>query len=122
MKQVVALTTYTIARKRFMDLLQKRENKFAATAFPNSPKPGREASTFTYTEGNRYDKVIMNSRGSRSSYCYIDRENGDLLKGNWKGVEAPKVARGNIYGQNPLEGTNEYGIAYLLKSLNTFRT
>jgi len=122
MKRIVASTTYVIARSRFIQLLQKRENQFAATAFPNSSKPGREASIFTVTEGQRYDKVVRSSHGSRSSYCYLNRENGDILKGNWKGVENPKVARGNIFGTNPLEGTMEYGVVYLLKSYNYFRS
>jgi len=85
---------------------------------------------FEIHHGNRYIKVVqcddwnkeaciasrMNpEKGiSRRSHVYVDKTNGDILKGNWKGVVKPKVARGNIFDDsNGLKYMGPYGPMYL---------
>ena len=47
------------------------------------------------TRGSKYYKVVMNARGSRSVYCFINKRNGDILKS--AGWRAPaKGARGSV--------------------------
>jgi len=47
------------------------------------------------TRGSKYFKVIMNTRGSRSVYCFINKRNGEILKS--AGWRAPaKGARGSF--------------------------
>jgi hypothetical protein len=48
-------------------------------------------------------------------YCFVDKETGGLLKGNWKRVEDHRE-RGNIFNENPLVGCNMYGLDYLTLS------
>ncbi len=45
--------------------------------------------------GKRYARIVTAGLGSRSVYCFVDLENGDVLKSaSWK---APaKGARGNV--------------------------
>jgi len=85
---------------------------------------------FEIHHGNRYIKVVQcddwnkgayiangadPEKGiSRRSYVYVDKTNGDILKGNWKGVVKPKVARGNIFDDsNGLKYIGPYGPMYL---------
>lgn len=59
----------------------------------------------TTTEGKRYIKVIVGS----SAWCFIDKNNGDVLKSaSWN---APaKGARGNIFDEhNGLKYLTAYG-------------
>ena len=50
---------------------------------------------------------------SRSSHCFINRANGDVLKAaSWKAPEK-KNPRGNIFGADPLRGVTAYGTVYL---------
>lgn len=40
---------------------------------------------FTFESGRKYHKVIMNARGSRSVYCFIDKKTGEVYKSaSWK--------------------------------------
>lgn len=111
-KVEVDINDYFKARDYFLHLLHRREIAHYTAHYANLT-PG----TFTVMPGRKYDKIVHVSSGSsgcsRSSYCYIDRANGNILKGNWKGVTLPKVARGNIFNSDPLAGTNEYGVNYL---------
>jgi hypothetical protein len=104
--------TYEEARTRFLILVTERCKAHYAMKLSNLVPP-----TYEVHEGRKYDKVVevtyfMENR-SRGSYCYINRSNGDILKGSWKGLDNPKVARGNIFGDDPLKGTNLYGVDYL---------
>lgn len=64
-------------------------------------------------EGNKYMKVWVSSHGnSRSVYCFVNRENGDVLKAaSWK---APaKGKRSNIFDADfGLSGMGPYGAMY----------
>ena len=47
------------------------------------------------TRGSKYFKVEMNTRGSRSVYCFINKRNGEILKA--AGWSAPaKGIRGSV--------------------------
>jgi hypothetical protein len=103
--------TYEVALIQFLVRVKERSDKHYAKKLSNLTPP-----TYEVSQGRKYDKVIEvmgygNHR--RASYCYINKANGDILKGSWKGLDKPKVARGNIFGADPLAGTNLYGVDYL---------
>lgn len=50
---------------------------------------------YMVTEGKKFDKVIVETWGSKSVHCFIDRSNGDLLKAASWNARA-KGVRGNI--------------------------
>lgn len=57
-------------------------------------KPDGYSYEYT-TRGSKYYKVIMNSRGSRSVYAFVNKSNGDILKpAGWK--SPAKSARGSV--------------------------
>ena len=62
--------------------------------------------------GPKYVRIVREEGSSRSAYCFINKENGDILKP--AGFKGPaKHARGNIYNENPIAGCGPYGVAYL---------
>lgn len=71
-------------------------------------------------KGRKYDRVILvesykdgtDKKVSRSAYCWIERSNGNILKGSWKAVTS-KIPRGNIYNDDCLIGCGPYGTDYL---------
>lgn len=72
--------------------------------FPNNP-----ISEFSFKKGRRYMKVVRDT----SVHCFVDIQNGDVLKAaSWN---APaKHARGNIFDDNNgLGSMGDYGPAYL---------
>jgi len=79
--------------------------------------PNLAHTTITLEHGPKFTRVVrseLNSKGvpeHRSVYCFIQNDNGDILKAaGWK---APaKHARGNIFN-NLLEGCGPYGADYL---------
>lgn len=70
---------------------------------------------YNYEWGKRWIRITTGSytqNGKGSAYCFIDSETGDIHKANgYKNVD--KHIRGNIFGENPLNGLNEYGTIYL---------
>ena len=113
--------TYDEAVTRFLRLVNARSIKHYAMKLANLTPP-----TYEVCSGRKYDKVVevthYNQNRSRASYCYIDRATGDILKGNWKGLDNPKVARGNIFNDaDPLAGTNLYGVDYLKLDNSRFK-
>jgi hypothetical protein len=70
-------------------------------------------STFEYTVGRRYVKVIaVLGNVQRSVHCFVDMKNGDVLKAaGWN--KPAKGARGNINDYaNGLGRMTPYGAAY----------
>lgn len=70
--------------------------------------------------GKKYIRIVSTKRSmqggltdQRSAYCFINRENGDILKtSSWK--SPAKGARGNIYKPESIHGAvGPYGAAYL---------
>jgi len=69
-----------------------------------------------FTEGKRYIKVctgIEETSKVGSSYCFIDKTNGNVLKpASWS--SPAKHARGNIFdADNGLDCCGPYGVTYL---------
>lgn len=63
--------------------------------------------------GRKYIKIVRGSFGSSSVHCFVNKENGDVLKSaSWN---APaKIARGNIFNEdNGLNCMGQFGAAYL---------
>lgn len=54
---------------------------------------------FTFSRGKKFDKVIVETFGSKSVHCFIDRNNGDLYKSASWNARA-KGVRGNINNEN----------------------
>lgn len=95
---------YREALLNFVSKLQER----ATVANPQHP------NTFEVKNGRKYDKIICCSHGNISVYAFIDKETGGILKpAGWKQPEPKKYERGNIFNENPLEGTNQYGVDYI---------
>lgn len=100
--------TYIAALSKFIELLTARNHEYYSKHYPNVIPP-----TYTVSTGQKNDKIVTNEEsGGRSVYCFIDRNNGDILKAaSWK---APaKHARGNIFNDDPLQGTTIHGVIYL---------
>lgn len=71
-------------------------------------------------EGQKFVRVVRcifhkptNSVISRSSHCFIDKSNGNILKAASWAAPDKKNPRGNINNANPLEGVTQYGVVYL---------
>lgn len=78
--------------------------KYYSEHFPNlTPE------TVSIREGKRYLRIMKPT----SIYCFIDKNNGDVLKA--AGMKAPaKHARGNIFDEsNGLKFMGPHGPAYL---------
>jgi hypothetical protein len=69
--------------------------------------------------GPRYIRVVRvepdSYRGERRTmHCFVDRNNGEVLKGSWKSPRHTQQSRGNIFdANNGLGSMSEYGPAYL---------
>ncbi len=84
--------------------VQKVHEDYMVRQFPTNPR-----QEWRIDIGKRYNKVVH----GESVYCFVDRNNGDVLKAD--GWKAPaKHARGNIYDEaNGLKFMGPYGPAYL---------
>lgn len=64
-------------------------------------------------EGPKFLQVIVDNQTQKSSYCWIDKTNGNVLKGSWKAPE-PKNPRSNIYDDDyGVSGVDWHGAKYL---------
>ncbi len=70
--------------------------------------PSLAKEQITVRPGQRYAKLVKNG----SAFCFVDRENGNVLKAaSWN---APaKGARGNIFIRDSWKFMSPYGAAYL---------
>lgn len=73
-----------------------------------------DCETLGYTLGKKYARIIAEREpGSKSgsAYCFVNLQNGDILKTkSW--ASPAKGARGNIFAADRLAGTTKYGAAY----------
>lgn len=89
----------------FIALCQARIDAHHAESFPTLSVP-----KLTAMIGPKYIRIVKEEPGSRSVYCFLDRQTGDILKADgWK--RPAKHARGNI--RNGAAGTTIYGASYL---------
>lgn len=91
--------------KNFCDaVLEKRRAANVAHKFHP------EAETVTSMRGPKFARIVLEGRSYRSVFCFVDLQNGNILKAaGWK---APaKHARGNI--ANGVSDVTECGAVYL---------
>lgn len=107
--------TYLSALTTFLRLLTERDEEFCKKedihygAFSE-----KRRATFSVMEGKKYDRIVRTSWGSRSAYAFIDRNTGAIIKcASWNKPEPKKYERGNIYAENPLNGTERFGVVYI---------
>lgn len=71
-----------------------------------------EPGTLTPINMKRYVKVAMVEKVSRSAWCFVDKETGDILKAaSW--AAPAKHARGNIGDPGSWVGFTPYGPQYI---------
>jgi hypothetical protein len=76
---------------------------------------------FATDVGPRYIRVVCvrppdweGDHEHRSVHCFVDRTNGEVLRGGWKQPRQTKQSRGNIFDvNNGLGSMAKYGPAYL---------
>lgn len=69
--------------------------------------------TLTFKPGRKYIKIVDNSNGSASVYCFLDFDGNIFKAASWK---APaKHIRGSVFDENHSwgKGFHPYGAAYL---------
>jgi hypothetical protein len=98
---------YEEALRNFLLKLEERENKHIKEKFSNLTP-----SRFVVDRGRKFDKIVkINTQ--ETVYAFIKKENGAILKpASWRAPEPKQYERGNIFNDNPLEGTGEYGVNY----------
>lgn len=68
-----------------------------------------------FNVGRKYIKVIVESSGSRSAYCFLDSEGNIYKPASWK-APSTKHIRGNIVEDDNYsfrKGLGPYGTAYM---------
>jgi len=99
---------YEQALTKFLVELTKREKRHINDNYTNLT-PARFAVVF----GRKFDKVLKISNSS-TVFAFIKKNNGAILKpASWKSPEPKQYERGNIFNDDPLEGTGVYGVDYL---------
>ncbi len=63
-------------------------------------------------EGSRYVRVFKITGTQRSLHSFVDKTNGNILKGSWKSPVKNGV-RGNIHDENISKVINHHGPNYL---------
>lgn len=87
--------------------------KAISDSYFNKNFSNNKKNEFSLSHGNRYIRVISDSHGQKSLYCFIDSTNGDILKGSWK-APVKNGVRGNIFKENfGLDCCDWHGPKYL---------
>lgn len=69
----------------------------------------------TIKNGRKYAKIIATAYGQSHVYCFVNRENGDVLKAASFKTPA-KHARGSIYADDfGASSVNAYGAHYIVR-------
>lgn len=72
--------------------------------------------------GDKYIRISVTIYGQESSFCWIDKTNGNVLKGSWKAPEV-KNPRSNIFDKDHgLSGIGPYGVKYMTELKRKGRT
>lgn len=108
LREVNAVTVTARIVEHFLPMLTAMSVEHHGKNFPNVPAP-----TYTMMGGSKYVRIVQTSHGSRSSFCFVDLINGDVLKAaSWK-KPAP-TARSNIFDDDiGRSGVGPYGAKYL---------
>jgi hypothetical protein len=92
-------------QKRVNDMLLEHRKTFCSTLAPEV--------IHVLEGGPKYHKV---NRSDGSVFCFIDKQNGDVLKAaTWRGP-APH-ARGNIFTRRESLGVGPFGANYIKRGL-----
>lgn len=102
----------------FLKGAQKHSDDWYDKNFPSNSRP-----TMIYEIGPKYVRVVKwepdrnaptdQKKGGHSVYCFIDRTNGNMLKGSWK-APVKNGVRGNILQPgHALDKCNWHGPIYL---------
>lgn len=89
--------------KRLLDFV-KRVKKLVETVY-------KDYATVEFTEGERYYRVYRHYNGQNSVHCFVDKEDGSILKGSWK-APVKNGIRGNIWADDfGISALTPYGVA-----------
>lgn len=103
------MSKFETALKTFVEGCNKLVDDNWGEGFPENCK-----HTLEHRGGRKYAKIVTvtPSGETRSVHCFVNKENGDVLKAaGWKGPA--KGARGNIFDdKNGLGRMSAYGPAY----------
>tara|TARA_Y100000389_G_scaffold70635_1_gene67306 strand:- start:391 stop:783 length:393 start_codon:yes stop_codon:yes gene_type:complete len=105
----------------FVSIVQRlQDDYFALNGFTFSP-----SDHVTVSYGKRYARIIKQKRywndageaairtgDQKSVHCFVDMNNGDILKGSWK-APVKNGVRGNIFTDDPAESIDNHGTKYL---------
>lgn len=80
----------------------KFEHLKEANAHITKSDPGRKFMRLVHMENGK----------ARSVYCFVNMENGDLLKGSWK-APVKNGVRGNVFDETTYTNFDHYGPKYL---------
>jgi len=73
-----------------------------------------ETVRFEMDVGPRYIRIARVYKDYRTLHCFVDRTNGEVLRGSWKQPRHTQKSRGNIFdANNGLGSMGKYGAAYL---------
>jgi hypothetical protein len=101
---------FEICLALFLSAAQDKINVYFVTNFA-----GLAAPTLVLDRNRKYVRVVKEDAigSGRSVYCFINTENGDILKGSWK-APVKKGVRGNIFsGDHGVDRVNHHGCIYL---------
>lgn len=113
----MTMNDFNATIETFRASVEKMMNDNASAMYGTQPR--HSAYVITLEAGPKYVRVVRQEKQlgsgditSRSVYCFIQKDNGDILKAaGWK---APaKTARGNIFNTEQLQGCGPYGVQYL---------
>lgn len=98
---------FEVSFANFLTKLQAMRAAYYQKTFSNLTVP-----TLEIKRGSKFLRVFSNNGTQSHCYCFVELATGDIYKPATYKAPA-KHARGNIYGEDPLQGCNPHGIEYL---------
>lgn len=99
---------FEICLALFLSAAQDKIDTYMVASFPNLEVP-----QLVLDRNRKYIRVVKDRDGDKSVYCFINTENGDILKGSWK-APVKNGVRGNLYsGDHGADRVNHHGCIYL---------
>lgn len=102
------MNTFDATILAFAVRVQEMVNEHTAENFPSlTPE-----TISIDPNGRKYVRIVRSGDSSRSVYCFVERETGNILKAaSWK--TPAKGARGNIYADDHgMQAVTAYGAVY----------
>jgi len=103
----------------FIEAITDLKARYYANLYADSPEGVNPPKfEFTVERGPKYARIVYaepngTGYGHRSAHCFIQLDNGDILKSSgWKTPEK-KNPRGNIFNENILKGMTPHGTKYV---------